>query len=434
MRLLLTVAFLSSFFMLNAQEQLTLENAISITLENNYGIKIARNELEVAENNTTLGNAGFLPQINTSFNRSYGIQDIEQVRNSGESEEISGANTNNLGYGIQLDWTIFDGLRMFVARDQLEELNLQGMDNLQTRTELTIFQLRSNYFQTAAEEERLKLLESNITLSEERLNNAKDKYELGKASKLEYLQAQVDLNSDKSALLQQSELLAQGKFNLLEIMGVDSDSANFNLKYQLSFQTDITLTSLLIVVENENPELSALKRQQLINHQNEKIVQSEMLPQIGVFGSFNHSRSESPGNFFVERTTDNVTYGLGASWRVFDGFNLQRRKQNAKIESESAQLRYEQRLLEIKTDIKNLFINYQNNLNLLQLETENLEVAKENNEIAKDRYEIGLSNSVELREAQINLINAELRAQNAAFAAKQAELELLFLAGRSVPD
>ena len=430
-KLIILYLIVGTYSSASAQDILTVEDAVQIALENNYDIKIAENTFEITENDATLGNAGFLPRVTASFNRNFGRQSFDQLRASGDVREESGVKSNSLSYGARLDWTIFNGLGMFVASDILKELSALEKENLKFQIQTTIFELQSSFYLAAAEKERLRLLNSNVTLSEDRLQVAKQKYELGKASKLEYLQAQVDLNADRSNYIQQIERLARGKFDLLQLMALDADSIEFDLGYTLLFDNELNLNELLSAVEMQNPELTSLKKRELLRHQNELLVKSEMLPSVGLFADFTHTNSESPAGFVVENTSDNITYGLSASWVLFDGFNLQRRKQNARIDSETAQFQYENRLLAIKTDIKTNYLNYRNNLDLLTLEKENLEVAKENNEIAQERYEIGLSNALELRESQINLINAELRAQNAAFAAKVAEITLQFLAGTS---
>ena len=411
-----------------AQEELTLEKAIETALENNYSIKIARNNEEIAQNNHTLGNAGFLPSVTANYNRDYGVQSFEQQRATGEVSD-NGAKSQRETYGATLNWTIFDGLKMFTTYDQLEALNEQSEDQTRAQIELLVYNVMAAFYSAALEKERLLLFESNVGLSEERLKVSKDKYELGKASKIEFLQAQVDLNADKSSMIKQLELLAVRKFELMRLMAIDQDSLNFIIEYEIDNDPDIALSELLDRLESQNAQLMALKRDQVIALYDKKIVEGDRLPEVGLFADYTHSSFETPAGFVLSGNSDDITYGITARWTIFDGFNVNRRLSNAKIQYETAQYQYKDQLLAFTTDIKTRYINYRNNLDLLKLEKENLVVAKENNEIAKERYQIGLSNALELRESQINLINAEIRYQNAAFAAKQAEIELKYLSG-----
>lgn len=414
-----------------SQEELTLEEAITKALENNYSIKIARNNEEIAKNNNTLGNAGFLPTVTANYNRDYGVQSFEQQRSTGEVSD-TGAKSQRETYGASLNWTIFDGFKMFTTYDQLETLNKQSEDLTRAQIELLVYNVTAAFYGAALEKERLLLFESNVGLSEERLKVSKDKYELGKASKIEFLQAQVDLNADKSSMIQQLELLTVRKFELMRLMAIDEDTLNFSIQYEIENDPDLSLAALLDQLESQNAQLLALKRDQVIALYDKKIVEGDRLPEVDLFADYTHSSFETPAGFVLSGKSDDITYGVTARWTLFNGFNVNRRLSNAKIQYETAQYQYKDQLLAFTTDIKTRYINYRNNLDLLQLEKENLSVARENNEIAQERYQIGLSNALELRESQINLINAEIRYQNAAFAAKQAEIELKYLSGTLV--
>ncbi len=414
-----------------AQSGLTLEEAVETALENNYNIKIARNNKSIAENNFSLGNAGFLPTVTLDFNRTYGISSFEQQLSSGTERADDGVKNNRQAYGANLNWTIFNGMQMFTTYEQLEELQKQSEESLKAEIELLLFNIKTTYYQAALERERYILYDSNVLLSEQRLKVAYDKYSLGKASKLEYLQAQVDLNTDKSFRIQQQQLLANRKYELLRLMAAEDDNIDFVLDYNLDIEETLSLDILLENIELQNPQLSALRRNQVIAERNQRINEGERLPVVNLFAGYTHTNSESPAGFAIENTSDDISYGLTASWTIFNGFNINRRIQNAKIQSQNAQLQYQNQLLDFSTNVKTRYIDYQNSLELMALEKENLTVARENNEIAKERYKIGLSNPVELREAQLNFLDAELRYQNAAFNAKLGEIELRYLAGMS---
>lgn len=421
-------------FGVNAQNTLSLEEAIQVALENNYSIKIAKNEVELNDNNLTWGNAGFLPSLIADYQRSYGNQSYEQQRATGDLNTGDKVKSNRQAVSATLNWTVFDGLKMFTTFDQLAVLSRQSEENLQANIELLIYNITAAYYSAAQEKERLLSFTSNVGLSEERLQIANDKYQLGKASKLEFLQAKVDLNTDKSSLIQQKELLAVRKYELLRLMAVKNDSINFTLNYEVVNDTTLILPSLLDNLDMQNPQLLALKREQTIAMYNEKLAKGDLLPQVDLFATYTRSNFETPAGFALSGNSRDLTYGVSASWTLFNGLNVWRRAQNAKILSETTMYQYEDQLIEFETTVKTTYINYQNNLELLKLEEANLDVAKENNEIAKERYDIGLSNPVELRESQVNLVNAQIRYQNAAFAAKQAEVQLKYLSGLLIQE
>ncbi len=420
-------------FQLSAQNVLTLDLALDRALENNYNIKIARNNKEIADNNYSLGNAGFLPSLNANFNKTYGSQSFDRELSSGETQSQSNTKNERTTYGASLNWTIFDGMKMFTTYDQLSELNQQSEESLKAEIELLVYNITSTFYQAALEKERLTRYDSNVLLSDERLSVAKDKYELGKASKLEFLQAQVDLNADKSLRIQQQQQLALRKYELARLMADYSDSIDFTLQFELVNDDDLNLSVLIDNLEAQNPILTAAKREKAIADYNTKINKADRMPVVGLNAGYVHGKSVIPAGVPLKlNTSSDITYGLTASWTIFNGFNVNRRIQNAKIQSENSEYQYNNQLLDFNTAIKSRYIDYKNSLELMALESENLSVARENNEISKARYEIGLSTALELREAQINFLDAELRFQNAAFNAKLAAIELKYLSGTSL--
>ncbi|QSE96643.1 TolC family protein [Fulvivirga lutea] len=409
-----------------AQEKLTLENAIELAMENNYGIKIAKGTQQIAENNYTLGNAGFLPTVTLSANQNNSLVNGEQIV-GGDVRDIDNQENKSTTIGGNINWTIFDGTRMFVNYDILKSQNIQSQEALDFAIQTTIYNVATNYYLAALEKERLKLLQSNLELSEDRLKIAKDKYELGKGSKLEYLQAQVDYNTDQSNILSQKQVLENQKLELVRQMNAKSES-EFDLDNTLLFDRNITLDDLLNSIQT-NKELNVLERAKEIAELQEKASKADRLPNLSVFAGYNYSETQRAVGFTFESSTTDLSYGFNASVTLFNGFNINRVIQNTKINKEIAELNYEQRMFDLETSIRQQFLSYLNSIELINIEEKNVAVAKENNEIAKERYDIGLSNPVEYRESQTNLIAAETRKQNAEYSAKLAEIQLKYLAG-----
>ncbi|MFZ9046491.1 MAG: TolC family protein, partial [Cyclobacteriaceae bacterium] len=123
-------------------------------------------------------------------------------------------------------------------------------------------------------------------------------------------------------------------------------------------------------------------------------------------------------------------YGLSATVNLFSGFNQMRNIQNAQVALENSQLLQQEAEQMIVSNLLNAFTAYRNNLELLELESENLEVANENSEIALERFRLGVSDALALREAQVNAVNARIRLLQSQFNAKAAEVELYRLSGK----
>jgi outer membrane protein TolC len=414
-----------------AQDTLKLGMAIQIGLENNFNIKISEGQEQIASNNNTVGNAGFLPILDVNATQRYTRENTSNTFLDGREQNRDGAKSNNFSAGATINWTLFDGTTMFHTKNRLEELEKQGMALKESVIQSVIAQIAKEFYTVALEQIRLELLEENIGLSEDRMEIARNKYEYGKASKMEYLQAQVDLNQDKSNYMIQQERLAASKTTLNELLGRDV-TLDFYVAFDPELNTDLQYEELNEALASNNPELRAAE----YNMNAARIVQKELfgdrIPSIGVNAGYSYAKSEAEAGFLLSRQSNGLTYGVSASWNLFDGFNLNRQIQNAKIVAENSKYNYDAIKLSLERELYSIFISYQNNIQLREMELDNREVARENNEIAIERYQVGNSSPLELREAQINLLEANLRLLNAAYSVKTGEIDLLLLAGKIV--
>jgi len=247
------------------------------------------------------------------------------------------------------------------------------------------------------------------------------------------MSAQVDYNADRSAFIRQRELLDNAKIDLNLLMSLDLDQ-------DYSFPNNIEVDTTLQLLELE--QNATVKNRQILTAQNNlsistleiKEITAERLPSIGLNLGYNYTNFNSQSGFLSTNQTNGLTYGFSAAWPIFNGFSVHRRYQNARLTFNSDQLRIEQIKLLVTTNIKKAYINYRSNLELLALEQENYSVAKENSEIALERYRLGNSNALELREAQINAVEAAGRLIDASYNTKIAEINLLWQTGSLIED
>lgn len=426
--LLLNIVFFIGQFQSIAQDTLELSNAIQIGLENNFSIKISQGQKEIVSNNNTYGNAGFMPTMDLSASQRYAIENTSQTFVSGDEQNRDGAKSNNFSAAAIINWTFFDGTTMFYTKNRLEELEKQGIAITESVIQNIIAQIATEFYFVALEQIQLGLLAENISLSEDRLEIAMNKWEFGKASKTEYLQAQVDLNNDISNHLIQQQRLAASKTTLNELLARDV-TMDFYVVFDPKLNTELQYADLKASMDVSNPELLATQYEMQASKLVQKELFGERIPELGVNVGYNYGRSEAQAGFLLNRKSSGLNYGVSATWNVFDGLNLNRRIQNAKIIAENSQLNYEAIKLSLERELYSTYISYENNIQLHKMEEQNREVARENNEIAIERYRVGTSSPLELREAQLNLLEANLRFLNAAYSIKTGEIDLLMLSG-----
>jgi outer membrane protein TolC len=409
--------------------ELSLKDAIAIGLENNFNILIARNLQEVVEINAVPGQAGFLPVLNIVTGKTFSRANVEQqFLNDPQPRRLDNAGSNNFNVAAQLNWVVFDGLRMFTNLERLRELEAEGQENTKVAVENTVAAIANTFYLIALEEARREVLRRTIEISKQRLQISKDKYELGKASKLEFLAAQVDYNADSTALINQEVTIFIGKATLNELLGRDP-AIDFRVAFEIDVTENLQLEALLNSLNVKNPQLLAAQRRANAAYLEIRATQAERYPTITLNSAYSYSKLNSDFGFLISNQNIGFNYGASAFVNVFNGGNLNRRIQTAKIQQMNADLSLEQLRLQLSADIKRAYVTHQKNITLMNLENFNRDIAKENEEIALERYRLGVSNALELREAQRNAVDAETRALVAAFNAKTSEIELLRLSG-----
>jgi outer membrane protein TolC len=227
----------------------------------------------------------------------------------------------------------------------------------------------------------------------------------------------------------QQERLAAAKTTLNQLLAREV-TLDFYVAFDPDLNKDLEFEPLREFLINSNPELASLRSRIRSSTLERKEITGQRAPSIDLNFGYNYARSEAEAGFLLSRRSSGITYGVSAGWTIFDGLNLNRRIQNAQIAVETNQLELELRQQELIGELYSVFLRYKNNIRLHDLERENLSVARENNEIATERYRIGNTSPLELREAQINLLEANIRLFNAAYILKTSEIDLLLLSGQ----
>ncbi|MFV0390776.1 MAG: TolC family protein [Paludibacteraceae bacterium] len=433
-KLIYTLLFLPLFHtLLFSQEQLSLETCLRVGLEQNFDIRLARNNQLVTDNNATLGNAGMLPSVDLSSSFSTtAVSGNDQIPMDGSGKiSTRGSHTETLNAGLNLNWMIFEGFRAQTTYQKLKELQKTGELNTQLAVENFIATLSAEYYNFVQQTIHMKNLRSAVRLSAERLRIVEARYQIGNMSRLDLQQARVDFNTDSSRLMHQYETLNSSRIKLNELMGnpdVDrrfmaSDTAihirQFSDKNEL--QEKILTDNTLIKLAEKGKRISNLDL---------KTAQSQNFPYLRLnagygFNHFNYNR----GNIDKQNAWG-PNIGLTLGFNLFDGFNKVREQKNARIQAENRQLESEQLHLSLNSQFTNIWLAYQNNLEVIALEEISLENARLNLEIAMDRYKLGDLSGIELREAQNNLLLAEERLVTAQYSAKLYEISLLQVSGK----
>ena len=421
------ILFLISFQAFS-QEVLTLEDAVKIALENNFEIKIAKNNLKIDETNNSLANAGMLPSLNANLSNNNSQLNTSQTQSDGSVRTVDNAKNFNIVYGVSLDWTVFDGLKMFARKEQLATLEQQGKAQLQSAILSKIGAVYTTYYDLVQQQQVMTSIDSAIVISNQRVATADNRFTIGKASKLEVLNAKVDLNSDKSMLLSQIENYKSTKIRLNELLARPVQT-EFKVIQEIDFDENLNYEALLTTATNQNPELQAQILSKKLADLNLKYVKGNRYPTVQLTSGYNFNRSEASLGFITQSSSQGFVYGVTASLPIFNGFLQNKNEKVAKYEVENASFLLEQQKVNLESQIASLFASYATNMELVKMEEDNVAIAKQNLDITLSKYKIGTITTIEFRTAQQNFIEASLRYSNAQYLTKLSEINLKELSG-----
>ncbi|WP_298146497.1 TolC family protein [Flavobacterium sp.] len=405
-----------------SQQVLPLDKAVAELLSANFEINISKKLAVVDSLNVTAGNAGMLPQIAAVVTNNNTVLNQTQSQANGNEIEIDGAKNLNINYGVALDWTVFDGFRMFSRKKELAEIRNQGTAEFKAAVLDRLAALYNAYFTVSVLQTQVATLDEVIRVSEERLRIVQARFQIGKAARLEVLNAEVDLNADRSQRLELQQVLSDTKVSLSGILG-RRDFVDFtveNLPQQLLTLDKEALRAKMIA---ENPTLQLGQINKRIAEQQLRQAKSSRYPTLSVNTGYNLIRNQTPFGFVTESTGRNFTYGFTARLNLFDGFNQNRLERVAKTQVEIARLAEDQVLVQLQAQFDQLFSRYLFAIERLGVERENETLAARNLEITDDKFKIGTVSAIEYRTAQNNFSQAKLRLADAAL-----DVELLVVA------
>jgi outer membrane protein TolC len=429
--------FLALLFLLfvsktQAQDHISLEEAIALALQKNYDIQLSRNYLESTTTDDSYAWAAFVPQLNAVGSVVWN-NNQQELEFQDENRNNSGdAQSNVINGSIQLNWLLFDGTRMFATRERIRQIAEQGELAVKAQMVNTIADVIINYHSVVRQKQQLKALEEQMAVSEERVKLAERKLEVGTGGKPELLQAKVDLNAFRTQVIQQEALIIQFKETLNELTGLQL-SRTYDVADTIIIDLNLNLDEIQNNLENSNFDLLTAKRNfeiaQLIVHERK----GELSPQISFNANYNYGRTDNQKliNPFAPllSTSQGYNYGFSINIPIFNALNTRRLVEQAHINYSRQEILYQQQKTNIDVRLRNAYVNYDNAKKVLLIEEENILLAKENVFIALEGFKRGIMTFIELRTAQQSLADGYNRLINARYLAKVAETELLRLRG-----
>ncbi len=407
---------------------LGLQEAIQIALQNNYDVLITRNETDISKINNSWANTSLLPTLGIDASGSYASYDLQQKLSNGDYFDKKSIPFSNLNGSLALNWRFFDGFKMFATKRRLEELEKIGELNLRKMMNETTYDIIAAYYNIIGLKQAQIATKEVISLYEERLKIANARFNLGSSPKPELLQAQVDLNEQQSSLLSIENRISLAKTDFNTLLARDP-STNFETVDSFILDKPIDFSVLQQKIDQQNPDMNIAQSNLAVLMQTKKEINSLRLPTATFNGQYNFIRLKNGSGNTLLNQTNGPYVGLGITVPIFSGLVVKRQLQAADINIKNQDIAIKQTKQQLHSSLTNAYLNYNNNLRLIELEEKNLALIKENSTISLERFKKLSITSLELRQVQLNYVDGQTRLINAKYQAKIAEAEMLLLAG-----
>jgi len=429
LRIAITTLIIIQSILSMAQDTLRLQEAIVLALQNNYSISLAENSVRISGITNSAGNAGMLPKLDLTGTRSISINNSHAEYFDGRVKDVTDAKTNNQNAGIQLSWTIFDGLNMFIQRDKLNEMEQLSNTQLRGIVENTVSMVSRAYFNIVVQQKLYDLYHEALKISTQRKNFAKARLDLGNGSELAFLQATVDMNADSANYMKQQSIVTNSISDLNLLLCRDLKTAVL-VEKNIPVNDSLIYDELWNKVQEQSPDLLAARSAINIATLTIKEIKSVQLPRLSINTAYSYSKSISDVGIYTSNRNLGFSAGITLNYNLFNGFTNNQKLKIARIREESAVQDADLQKLNLEADLQQIYTDFETSQKLLRFEKENMQFANLNWNIAQEKYKLGALNDVELRETQKKMMDAENRLLQSFFQCKSAEIELLRISGQ----
>lgn len=392
---------------------LTLDSLVARLLEVNYSIRLSDKRAELTKSNITVSQ--FFPTLGLALRQS------QQGASNSES-------TNTLGASLQFGWRLFDGLAMFNTNKLHQGRYDLSLIEKRAAIETQLTELVTQYYLIISLQNRTKVAEESVLLSQIRYNEARLKYEIGASSGLEKELAKTDYNTDSSTLIKQREALDIA-YNTLNGMLLYDHQQRQYIQDTITLIDQLNRTDIEPIIEYQNVQILAAKQGCDLSDIDLQLARAGRYPTLDFGAAYNYGVNDALNPRSDLRANSGYNWGFTLGMNLFNGMQVNQKIASAKIGQQIAQMSLEDVNQKVITEFNRQWINYASNLRQINFETENARAMRFNLETAMKRYKLGDLSGIDLRIIQQQYLDAVDRKINVIYQAKASEIRILTLAG-----
>jgi outer membrane protein len=422
-KIILLLGLLLASPVMFAQNMLTMEDAVGIALKNNYDVSVARNNADNDRVNNTLGNAGMLPNISITGSDNYSLNNVYLTLSTGSTITSSSGTSNAFGAGATLNWTLFDGTKMFITKNKLNQIEKLGEIQFRDLATQTVYNVIVAFYQVVVQKQQLIAIRDVMAYSLERVKILQKGYDMGIAHKNDLLQAKIDLNVNREAEINQQNTIRNSKRALNQVIARDPDT-DFEVADTIPLDYEPDPADLMSKLYSNNTRVLSSQKQTEISKLSVGEFQTLRLPKLNFIASYNVQMNNNSASNVLTNRTYGPLVGGSLSIPVYQAGNNLRQVRAAKLQYQSSQYNLENVKLQVNTQLKTALTEFDDQKTLLAIERDNLALAKENLMISLERLRLGQTTALEVRQAQESYANSLARFYNFEFNLKVAETQL----------
>lgn len=418
-----------------SQQLISLEDALSLTLKENISVKIKTNELDQIKNYEKVGVLGTLPRIivNGSASGNKGTSSLEFATDDFPSLEDAESESKSISGNVGINYNLFNGLGSIYTYQKLKKQTDLKSTELSIQIEQVLLKTAKEYFDIAYLQENYNIIKELLDISKERYNRIKVQNEFGNASKLDLLSAEIDLNNDSINLMNIEFELQIAKNQLNQTLNRDL-AYDFLVENKVEINRDLNYSDLNKETQKNNNNVLLGQYMLDISKKDKKINAVSILPRIEISAQYGYNQTESNTSIILDQTSVGLTGFLNFSWDIFDGLAKNKITQNTRIQIESNKLELQSIKQEIQKEFNASFKQYENSINLIDIEKRNQSTSEKFFERAKEQFYQGQLSRNDFRLAQIDLSTSKNRLNQTLYNAKIAELNLYRLSGKIIKE
>ena len=425
----------SIFGSVHAQNSISLEKALLITIKENIDIKIKTTELDQVKNYEKVGVLGVLPiiKVNGAASGNTGSSSIEFATEDFPEINDADSESKSINGNVEISYSLFGGLASVYTYQKLKKQSDLKSTELLMKIEQVLLNTAKQYYDIAYLQEENKILYELLEVSKERYSRVKIQNEFGNASKLDLLAAEIDLNKDSVNVMSSDYELKAAKERLNQTLNRDL-STDYVVESFVEINKDLNYSDLLDLTNQNNNNILFHQYLIEITKKDKKINNTSIFPSVSVSAQYGYNQNESNTSIILDQSNTGLTGFVNLSWDIFDAMARKRIAQNTQIEIESNELKLEAIKKEIQKEFNVTYQQYENNIKLIEIETRNNEASERFFQRAKNQFFQGQLSRSDFRLAQVDLSISKNRLNQSLFMAKIAELNLYRLSGKIINE